>query len=89
MKIDIAYATADKQKIIELDVPRGTTVLEAVKLSKLQQLFPDINIDTLSVGIFSQKVSLDTTVKQNDRVEIYRPLVIDPMTKRRLKAKRK
>ena len=86
MNIEVAYATPDQQKVITLDVPQGTTVLEAIKLSKIQQAFPEIDMNDLSVGIFSQKVSLDTAVKQNDRVEIYRPLLIDPMQKRRLKA---
>ena len=88
MKVEVAYATADKQRVISLDVPRGTTVLEAIKLSKIQQHFPEIDLANLQVGIFSRKVALDTTLNEHDRVEIYRPLLIDPMQKRRLRAKR-
>lgn len=50
--------------------------------------FPELVIEQLAVGIFSQKCSLDTPLKAGDRVEIYRPLTIDPKAARRLRAER-
>lgn len=88
MNVSIAYASPEKQKTIVLDVPRGTTAIEAIKLAKILTDFPELAINNLQIGIYNQKVSPDTALQENDRVEIYRPLLIDPKEKRRLKAKK-
>ncbi|MDF1683992.1 MAG: RnfH family protein [Legionellaceae bacterium] len=59
----------------------GMTVADALAASRLFEQYPETK--NLVVGIFSQKVSLDTLVKPGDRVEVYRPLISDPKEKRR------
>lgn len=61
------------------------TVADALELSELPRLYPEVM--TLTVGIFSRMVSWDTLVKPEDRIECYRPLLIDPKEKRRRRAK--
>ena len=56
--------------------------------SKIFNDFPEIDLNNLLLGIFSRRITIDTVVKEGDRIEIYRPLLIDPKEKRRLKAKR-
>ncbi len=65
----------------------GMTVAALVQASGLLQKYSEVK--DLSVGIFARCVTWDTLVKPGDRVEIYRPLSLDPKEKRRNKAKSK
>lgn len=88
MNIKVVYAAINaKPIIISLDVPRGTTALEAIKLSKILDKFPKLAAQELSAGIFSEKVVLDHVVAEHDRIEIYRPLILDPKEQRFLKVR--
>ena len=58
------------------------TVAEVLKAVGLFDIYPETA--TLDVGIFSKKVKFDTIIKTGDRIEVYRPLKIDPKTRRRL-----
>ncbi|MDC3278824.1 RnfH family protein [Litorivicinus sp.] len=88
MKIQVVYATPDQQSIVELDVPDGTTVFEAVVQSGLANQFPDIDLDTIPMGIFGVRVKTATTtiLHPGDRVELYRSLLVDPKESRRTRA---
>ena len=87
IRIEVAYATPDKQTLLSLEVPPGCTVAEAIGLSGIREEFPDLEQDPKMVGIFSRKVSLDYKLHDGDRVEIYRPLVADPKEMRKQRAK--
>lgn len=78
--IEVAYALPQQQKILEVEVPEGTTLRNAVLLSRIKDYFPDLDVQHAALGIFGKAVkSPETeTVKTGDRVEIYRPLLIDP-----------
>lgn len=78
IQIEIAYATAKQQQIIALEVNAGTTVGQAIAQTSLLGTFPEIELSINKVGIFGQVVNLNTRLQSGDRVEIYRPLVIDP-----------
>lgn len=84
--VEVAYATPEEQLIIPMQVTEGTTVIEAIELSNILSRFPEIDLNKIKVGIFSQICKLDTVLKAKDRVEIYRPLLIDPMQARRQRA---
>lgn len=88
MKIQVVYATPDQQSIVELDVPDGTTVFEAAVQSGLANRFPDIDLDTIPMGIFGVRVKTATTtiLHPGDRVELYRSLLVDPKESRRTRA---
>ena len=84
--IEVAYATPEKQVLLSLSVPAGTTVAEGIEQSAIQDEFPELKIDLKAVGIFSRKVPLDYLLKEGDRIEIYRPLIADPKEVRRQRA---
>lgn len=93
--VEVAYALPQKQKIIPLKVPRGTTASEAVAQSKIDEHFPGLDIAGVSVGIFSQVLGAkgmpapgEYVLEQGDRVEIYRPLIADPKLVRKERAEK-
>ena len=89
IQVEVAYATPDQQIIEPVTVADGCTVEQAIQASQLLIQFPEIKLDSVAVGIFSKKVSLQQQLRKGDRVEIYRPLLIDPKQARRLRAKKK
>lgn len=87
IEVEVAYALPEKQQIVALRVPVGTTAGEAIDLSGIRVAFPEIQPQPV-VGIFSRKVGLDCVLCAGDRVEIYRPLIADPKEIRRARAER-
>ena len=75
--VEVAYATAESQQIIALNVAFGTTVAEAIALSGIINVFPEIDLSVNKLGIFGKRVNAETVLKPLDRVEIYRPLIAD------------
>ncbi len=88
MKVEVVYALPEEQSLIALDVQEGTTVMEAIVLSQLLNKYPEIDLNTYKVGIFSKVTTLTAVLREFDRVEIYRPLKIDPKEIRRKKAEK-
>ena len=84
--IEVAYATPEKQVILELEIEAGTTVREAVKHSGIDKHFAGIDLDNCDLGIFSKPVAPDYEPGDGDRIEIYRPLIADPKEIRRQRA---
>ncbi|MCB1649492.1 MAG: RnfH family protein [Gammaproteobacteria bacterium] len=96
IQVEVAYAQPQQQRIIALSVPAGTTALEAVQCSGIAAEFPQIDPLTASMGIFSrlldgrsQPLPKDCVLEEGDRVEIYRPLLIDPKQARLRRAARR
>lgn len=91
VKVEVAYATPEEQKIIAVDVLVGTSMYDAVVQSGITDIFPQINIDTDKMGIFGKAVKnpKDHEMREGDRVEIYRPLIIDPKQARLNRAAKK
>lgn len=81
MRIEVAYALPKEQYLFEQQVEEGCTVEQALKSSKLMEEFPQLDID--KVGIFGKQVTLDTVLREGDRIEVYRPLKVDPRDRRR------
>ena len=87
--IEVAYALPDKQRIIKLDVPEGTTVMQAVILSRMDSIFEDLTLsDDLKLGVWGKAVTTDRALAAGERVEIYRNLLADPKEVRRARAAR-
>ena len=87
--ISVAYATPEKQIEIPLVVEESCTVALAIKRSGILQQFSEINLATAIVGICSKHTALEANLRDGDRIEIYRPLRIDPKEARLLRAKRR
>jgi putative ubiquitin-RnfH superfamily antitoxin RatB of RatAB toxin-antitoxin module len=85
--VEVAYAKPERQLIVELEVPEGTTVEQAVRASGILAEFPEIDLGGRNkVGIFGKVVPLTRSLRPHDRVEIYRPLIADPKEIRRRRA---
>lgn len=93
LKVEVAFALPDRQCIVALEVPPGTTARQAVALAELQSHFPELTAATLAeadLGIFG-KLLRDPDghlLHEGDRVEIYRALEIDPKEARARRAER-
>lgn len=94
--VEVAYATPERQLIIPLEVPRGTTAYEAVLRSGICKEFPGIDPEGDPMGIFSNRLDgkgwptpREYQLQPRDRVEIYRPLQVDPKQARLQRAGRK
>ena len=84
--VEVAYANPGQQVIVALKMPEGTTAEQAILASNLLNRFPEIDGADLKVGIFGSVCKLDRPLRQDDRVEIYRPLIHDPKEARRQRA---
>lgn len=84
ISVEVAYATPEKQRIIALDVEEGCSVYQAAELSGICDVFPEIDLAEAKMGIFGKAVRnpKEEVLKAADRVEIYRPLIIDPKVAR-------
>lgn len=85
-EVEVVYATPTRQQITTLSVLKGCTALQAAQLSGMGKLFPEIDWSNIRLGIFGQLVNPDQLLTAADRVEIYRPLLIDPKESRRQRA---
>ena len=86
MIVEVAYARDDKQSLISLEVKEGITLKEAIEVSGILETYKQIDLLKDRVGIFSKFVTLDTVLREKDRVEIYRPLIADPKKVRKERA---
>lgn len=80
MKVEVIAARADGADIVTLTLPAGATVRDALAAA---------NMKGAAVGIFGRRVELETELADGDRVEIYRPLAMDPKEARRRRARSK
>ncbi|RJG51373.1 RnfH family protein [Motilimonas pumila] len=88
IKVEVAYATPEKQKIIALDVEPGLTIKDIIIRSHIESVFPEIDVEKAKVGVFSRPAKLSDTIREHDRIEIYRPLIADPKEMRKLRAEK-
>ncbi|KAB2967434.1 RnfH family protein [Zoogloea sp.] len=85
--VEVCYALRDRQEIVQLRLPAGSTVQRAVDASGLLQKHPEIDLAKANkLGVFARLVKADTVLRDKDRVEIYRPLIADPKEVRRKRA---
>ncbi|WCM18189.1 RnfH family protein [Paraburkholderia bryophila] len=82
LSIEVCYALPDQQALIAVDLPEGATLQQALDASGILQRFPRIDLSTQKVGVFGKIKALDAVLADHDRVEIYRPLLVDPKLSR-------
>ena len=82
--VEVAFALPDEQEIIDLQVPQGTTVYDAAMLSGITDHFEGVELTGTAMGMFGKAVKKpqEEKITQGQRVEIYRPLTIDPKVAR-------
>jgi hypothetical protein len=93
IRVEVAYALPEKQKVIALDVPDGTSAYDAVVSSGISGHFEGLDIDAAPMGVFSQALgskgmpsAKEYILAEGDRVELYRPLIADPKELRKQRA---
>lgn len=82
INVEVTYVDPERQLMLALTVPAGSDVRDVIERSGIRQRVA-IDFEINRVGIFGRLVSLDHLVEQGDRVEIYRPLTVDPKEVRR------
>ena len=83
MKVSVAYALPHRQMLLTVVLTEGATVKEALERSGMLKQCPEIDLTTQKIGVFHKIVPLDAVLVDGDRVEIYRPITVDPKTVRR------
>ncbi|MEI8599563.1 RnfH family protein [Vibrio sp. M60_M31a] len=84
--VEVVYALPHEQRVFNLVVNKHETVEEIISQSGVLELYLEIDLSKNKVGVFSRNVKLDATVRDRDRIEIYRPLLADPKEIRRKRA---
>ncbi|MDC0542030.1 RnfH family protein [Methylophilaceae bacterium] len=87
--VEVAYALPEEQVIISIEVPKKINIKQAIEKSGIQKKFPEIDLSKNKVGIFGKQTTLDHLLSDRDRIEIYRPLILDPKEMRRKRASKK
>lgn len=86
MQVEIVFALPTRQVLKQLRVQDGATVADVIAASRIASEFPGHNLDELQAGIWGHPVDRTHRVEEGDRVELFRPLAMDPREARRLKA---
>ena len=84
--IEVAYAEPEQQWLLEEKVPEGTTVGEALEKSLIHEYVPHLKIEKF--GVWNKLAKPDQVLRDGDRIEIYRPLKVDPKARRRKQAEK-
>lgn len=87
-EVQVCFLSPECQFLQTLLVVSGTTIVEAIEISGLANSIPEINLSQFKVGIYSKLKSPEAVLQPHDRIEIYRPLEVDPMVARRRRAEK-
>ncbi|WYB23101.1 RnfH family protein [Gallaecimonas sp. GXIMD1310] len=86
--VEVAFASPERQALIALKVVDGSTVADVIARSGITERFTDVDFASMDVGIWSRTCKRTDSVRDGDRVEIYRPLTADPKDIRRRRAEK-
>ena len=88
IKVEVAYATPDKQRIVAVEVESGATAADVLAKSGIEKIFPEIDLTAAKVGIYGKAIQKTQVMEAGDRIEIYRPLIADPKASRAARAEK-
>lgn len=85
IRVEVCHSPAARQvERVSLELPAGTTLLEAVRRSGLAERWPQtIDAAHPDAGIWGRTATAQTPLRDGDRIELYRPLLVDPKEARR------
>ncbi|MBS0193364.1 MAG: RnfH family protein [Proteobacteria bacterium] len=86
MRVQVVCALPARTWRVELTLPRGATAAEALAASNLAVQAPDFDASTLGYAVFGKPISAASVLREGDRLELLRPLRIDPKQARRRRA---
>ena len=84
--VEVVYALPERQEVIGINLPEGSTAGQAIEASGLLAKHPEIDLTRNKIGVYAKLAKVDTTLRDSDRVEIYRPLIADPKEVRKQRA---
>ena len=87
ISIEVVYALPRRQHVVSLSLPAGATVADALAAVSARPPFDELDLEGMPVGIFGDRVERSRRLEPHDRLEIYRPLQVDPREARRQRAK--
>jgi uncharacterized protein len=88
LRVEVVYALANHAYIIPLQVPADCTIRQAIQKSEILKACSEIDLSENKIGVFNKIKQLDDVVKDGDRIEIYRPLLVEPKEARRRRAEK-
>jgi uncharacterized protein len=86
IKVEVLYALSQEQTLLNVEVPQGSTLADAINISGILEKYPEIDLASNKLGIFGKLSKQDVVLREKDRVEIYRPLIADPKEVRKKRA---
>ena len=86
MRIEVAYAAAERQVLVALEVEEGATVETALRQVAGQAAFAGLDLNRMPVGVYGRRVDRSRLLCAGERIELYRPLLLDPKEARRRRA---
>ncbi len=86
LSIEVIYPLPSRQEVLRVHVLPGASVRDAIEASGVLEKYPEIDLAKNKVGIFAKLVKLDGPLRDQDRIEIYRPLIADPKAVRKQRA---
>jgi len=89
IRIEVCFAKPDVAIRRDLVLPMGAVLRDAILQSGILRDAPEIDLALCRVGIYGKLKTLDTVLRDRDRVEIYRPLIADPKESRRKRAEKR
>lgn len=84
--IEVVFATPSRQTVVRIEVAAGANARLAAMQSELDRYFPELDLATVPLGVFGERVADEYQVNDGDRVELYRELELDPKEARRRRA---
>ena len=88
IEVEVVYALLQSQTVVVLKVPAGSSISDAIARSGIAARYPEVDCKSIVAGIFGTRAPLSMVLREHDRVEIYRPLIADPLQARRKRARR-
>lgn len=86
IEVEVCYALPEQQTLLRLEVDNNASIDSIIAQSGILDIHPEIDLTINKVGVFSKLAKLTDTLHPGDRVEIYRPLLIDPKEVRKQRA---
>ena len=88
INIEVVYGLPDKQSLLAVKVDENSTIEAAILSSGILTIHEEIDLAVNKVGIWNKSKKLSETIREGDRVEVYRPLIADPKAVRKRRAEK-
>lgn len=86
IRVEVVLGLPERQQLMSVEIAADTSCDEAISLSGIYDSFPDLDLAEVPVAIWGRPVNRDHPLKEGDRIEMLRPLAIDPREARRKRA---